>query len=645
MFHLVISNYQDKINMKTIYTFLIVALIGTFSIQAQNRDTKKADKHFDRLEFIDAIEDYEKLISDGKATPYVYKQLAISNYKVYKTEDAEQYFKTYLEMANESEVEAEDYLRYAQTLIANKRLKLFKEAMNQFVELAPNDTRAIAFKKNPNYVSKLLFAEPKFDVKRLELNSEFQDFGAYEYDGRLFFVSARNKSRRTYGWNEQPTLDMFVASNVGGTFKNEVEVEGDINSKFHEGTMAITNDAQVMYFTRNDYTDGNYEKDSTGIGRLKIYKASLRNGEWVDVQELPFNSSEFSTGYPALSPDNSTLYFSSDRPGGFGESDIYKVSINSDGSYGEPENLGTEINTPGRESYPFVDQDQRLYFSSDGHLGIGGLDVFYANMNDNGVYAQPRNIGKPVNSSADDFSFTYLVPMKSGYVSSNRGKNPLDDDIYQANLIEPLDQTIVIVSLMNSETNEPVAAAEVIVYEENGDEITKLNTDVTGKASTILLMDLKYDVQANKEKFESASKRITTKGEQMLVTIEMDPIKDLIEDRSVTLKNIFFEFDKATIRPEAALGLDRIVEVLKEYPDVVIRIESHTDRRGPAEYNKNLSQRRAQSTVDYIVSQGIDASRLSAVGKGEEEPLNDCADGCTEDEHEENRRSEFIIVE
>lgn len=631
--------------MKTIYTFLIVALIGTLSIQAQNSDSKKADKHFDRLEFIDAIEDYEKLVSDGQATPYVYKQLAISNYKVYKTEDAERYFKTYLEMANETEVEAEDYLRYAQTLIANKRLKLFKEAMNQFVELAPNDARAIAFKKNPNYVSKLLFAEPKFDVKRLELNSEFQDFGAYEYDGKLFFVSARNKSRRTYGWNEQPTLDMFVASNVGGTFKNEVEVEGDINSKFHEGTMAITNDAQVMYFTRNDYTDGNYEKDSTGIGRLKIYKASLRNGEWVDVQELPFNSSEFSTGYPALSPDNSTLYFSSDRPGGFGESDIYKVNINSDGSYGEPENLGAEINTPGRESYPFIDQDQRLYFSSDGHLGIGGLDVFYANMNDNGDYAQPRNIGKPVNSSADDFSFTYLVPMKSGYVSSNRGKNPLDDDIYQANLIEPLDQTIVIVSLINSETSEPVNTAEVIVYEENGDEITKLTTDETGKASTILLMDLEYDFQANKDKFESASKRITAKGEQMLVTIEMDPVKDLIEDRSVTLKNIFFEFDKSTIRPEAALGLDRLVEVLKEYPDVAIRIESHTDRRGPAAYNKSLSQRRAQSTMDYIVSQGIDASRLSAVGKGEEEPLNDCANGCTEDEHEENRRSEFIIVE
>ncbi len=602
--------------MKTIYTFLIVALIGTLSIQAQNSDSKKADKHFDRLEFIDAIEDYEKLVSDGQATPYVYKQLAISNYKVYKTEDAERYFKTYLEMANETEVEAEDYLRYAQTLIANKRLKLFKEAMNQFVELAPNDARAIAFKKNPNYVSKLLFAEPKFDVKRLELNSEFQDFGAYEYDGKLFFVSARNKSRRTYGWNEQPTLDMFVASNVGGTFKNEVEVEGDINSKFHEGTMAITNDAQVMYFTRNDYTDGNYEKDSTGIGRLKIYKASLRNGEWVDVQELPFNSSEFSTGYPALSPDNSTLYFSSDRPGGFGESDIYKVNINSDGSYGEPENLGAEINTPGRESYPFIDQDQRLYFSSDGHLGIGGLDVFYANMNDNGDYAQPRNIGKPVNSSADDFSFTYLVPMKSGYVSSNRGKNPLDDDIYQANLIEPLDQTIVIVSLINSETSEPVNTAEVIVYEENGDEITKLTTDETGKASTILLMDLEYDFQANKDKFESASKRITAKGEQMLVTIEMDPVKDLIEDRSVTLKNIFFEFDKSTIRPEAALGLDRLVEVLKEYPDVAIRIESHTDRRGPAAYNKSLSQRRAQSTMDYIVSQGIDASRLSAVGKG-----------------------------
>ena len=629
--------------MKTLYTFLLSVMISSLTLQAQNSSTKKADKHFDRLEYVDAIEDYEELIRDGKANAYVYKQLAISNYKIYKTEEAERNYKTYLGMTESPS--AEDYLGYAQTLIANKRLDKFKEAMRKFSELAPQDARAIAFKKNPNYVSKLLFAEPKFDVKRLELNSEFQDFGAYEYDGKLFFVSARNKSRRTYGWNDQPTLDIFVASNVGGTFKNEVELEGEVNSKFHEGTVAITNDAQTLYFTRNDYTDGNYEKDSTGIGRLKIYKASLRDGQWADIQELPINSSNYSTGSPALSPDNKTLYFSSDRPGGFGESDIYKVAINNDGSFGEPQNLGKEINTPGRESFPFVDQDQRLYFSSDGHLGLGGLDVFYANLNDSGNYVKPRNIGKPVNSSADDFSFTYMVAMKSGYVSSNRGKNSLDDDIYQANLIEPLDQTMVIVNLVNSETQEPIEAAEVIVYEDNGDEITKLKTDKAGKASTILLMDLEYDFQANKDKFESASKRITAEGEQMVVTIPMVPVKDLIEDRSVTLKNIFFEFDKATIRPEAALGLDRIVEVLKEYSDVVIRIESHTDRRGPAAYNKRLSEKRAQSTVDYIISQGIDASRVSGVGKGEEEPINDCANGCTEEEHEENRRSEFIIVE
>ena len=178
-------------------------------------------------------------------------------------------------------------------------------------------------------------------------------------------------------------------------------------------------------------------------------------------EPLPFNSSEYSTGHPALSPDNKTLYFSSDRPGGQGQSDLYKVEVKGKGKFGEPKNLGDKINTPGRESFPFVDADDKLYFSSDGHLGIGGLDVFYTTIK-NGQIDEPRNIGKPINSSADDFAFTFKSSMKSGYFASNRGNDPLNDNIYVAELIEPLDQTEVIVTVLNEDTNEPVVEAEVL---------------------------------------------------------------------------------------------------------------------------------------------------------------------------------------
>lgn len=628
--------------MRTLYIFLLSFAVCTTALTAQNKKTKKGDKHFDRLEYVDAIKSYEKLVKKGEADAYVYKQLAVASYKVYNTKKAERYYKRYLDKADDAK--ANDYLAYAQTLLANEKLDDFKVAMEEFAQMDPQDKRAIAFKKNPDYVSKLLFMDPKFEIQESELNSDVSDFGAYEHDGKLYFVSARNKSRRNYGWNEQPTLDVFVAKNVGGTFKDETGVEGDVNSKFHEGTIAITKDGKTIYFTRNDYVDGDYEKDEDGINRLKLFKASKRNGEWVDVKPLPFNSSSYSTGHPALSTDSKTLYFSSDRSGGQGESDLYKVEIKEDGSYGEPQNLGDKINTPGRESFPFVDADNKLYFSSDGHLGIGGLDIFYTTIKD-GKIGEPRNIGKSINSSADDFAFTYKSSMKSGYFSSNRGENPLNDNIYVAELIEPLDQTEVLVSVVNAETNEPIVKAEILVYDEDEDEVDAIKTDLAGEAGTIVLANMDYDLQVNKEDYESATKRISAEGEQMTVEIKLTPIEEIIKERSISLENTFFEFDSAKIRPEAALELDGVADVMNKYEDIRIKVISHTDRRGTQAYNKTLSEERAKSTIEYLVSKGIDESRLEGEGRGEEEPLVDCGADCTEADHKKNRRSEFNIIE
>lgn len=628
--------------MKNIIQTIVIIALTLQLVNAQNDNTKKADKHFDRLEYIDAIEDYEKLVEKGKADAYVYKQLATATYNVSKMEKSTMYYKEYLDL--EENAPAEDYFRYAQLLMSQNEYIKAKEAFLSFAKKAPNDSRAKAFLANPDYMMDLQDMDPNYQEKALGLNSEFSDFGGYENDTYLYFVSSRNKNRRSYGWNDQPTADIYMAENVAGTFKNEKLLSDNINSKYNEGTLAITNDGQTLYFTRNDYLDGEYNKNKDGISQLKIYKATMVNGEWKDVVALPFNSSEYSVSHPALSPDNSTLYFSSDMDGSYGDSDIFMVSINDDGTYGEPQNLGKNINTEGRENFPFIDADGKLFFSSDGHLGLGGLDVYYASM-ENGAYGIPKNLGSPVNSSMDDFAFSYFNQVDRGYVSSNRGDDPLNDNIYTIELLKPLDETNFIVSVINADTSEPLAAAEVIVYDDEENQIAMVKTNESGEAQQIVISNIEYDVQGNLKDFESDSKRVKAVGDVMMIKLKLKPVEELIVKREVTLPNVFFDFDKSEIRPEAAFELDKIAETLLKYKDIEVKIESYTDRRGPEAYNKTLSEARAQSTLEYLVSKGIDKLRLSAEGMGESNPINDCADGCTEEQHEENRRSKFIIVE
>ena len=628
--------------MKNIIQTIFILILSFQLMNAQNNDTKKADKHFNRLEYVDAIKSYEKLISKGKADAYVYKQLAIANYYISKASESARYYKQYFK--NTEDTNAEDYFKYAQILMSTENYKEAKTAYQDFAKKAPNDSRAKAFKANPDFATQLQNMAPNYEAQPIGLNSEYSDFGGFEYDTNLYFVSARNKSRRSYGWNDQPTTDIYIAENVAGTFKNEKLLKGDVNSKFNEGTIVITNDGKTLFFTRNDYLDGDYEKSEDGIGQLKIYQANLINGEWKNIKPLPFTSSEYSVSHPALSPDNSTLYFSSDMDGSYGNSDLYMVSLNDDGSFGEPQNLGPKVNTEGRESFPFVDADGKLFFASDGHLGLGGLDIYYTD-NKNGSFTKPQNLGAPINSSKDDFAFSYFNQVDRGYFSSNRGDDPLNDNIYQAQLIKPLDETNIIVSVIDLETLEPLKNAEVLIYDDEDNEIAAINTGINGKSQQIVISNIEYDIQANLVDFESDSKTVEAVGDMIEVELKLKKIEKLIVDREISLSNILFDFDKASIRPEAAFKLDKIVETLKKYPDLVIKIESHTDRRGPEIYNQNLSQARAQNTMEYLIEKGIDESRLSAEGKGESDPLVDCSGGCTENEHEKNRRSKFIIVE
>jgi len=434
---------------------------------------------------------------------------------------------------------------------------------------------------------------------------------------------------------------------VGGTVKNATLVEGgDLNTKYHEGNVAISPDGKRMYFDRNDYFNGDYETSESGINQINLYYAENIDGVWRGIQSVPFNNSEYSTGHPALSPDGNTLYFVSDMPGGKGMSDIYKVAVNKDGSLGTPVRLGDHINTEGKEVFPSVDSNGTLYFSSNGHMGLGGLDVFAAEASGSD-FETPKNLGSGVNSADDDFAFTYDPATKEGYVSSNRKGGKGSDDIYAVKEIEIPCNVTINVQVMDEYTDTPIAGARVDLYDAFENKISSKTTGDDGKVDFLAECDKEHVIQALTKGYEPNA--ITeTKGKAKEVRnsmLELRPIEAIIVDDKVQLDPILFDLGKHNIKPQAAFELDKLIAIMQKYPKMKIKVEAHTDNRGNDASNLELSERRAQATVQYVISKGIDASRISGEGFGETKPAVDCGTNCSDAEYQKNRRSEFIIVE
>ena len=361
--------------MKKTYITLSFVFAGLLAT-AQNKSTQEADKLYNRYEYIDAADAYLKLVNAGKADNYVYRQLADSYYNMFNAQEAAKWYAK----ATEEKQEAEVYYRYAQMLKADGKYEQANRQMEQFAQLAPNDQRAIAFKKEPNYIPRLTAQQKLFDSKTMDINSDKSDFGAQlSQDNTLYFASARNTARKNYGYNDEPYLDLYKATrNADGTFSQPTEVEGT-NSKWHDGPAAVSPDGTTMYFASETFRDQVFDKDKAKklkYGKVGLFKATMTDGKWSNIQPLPMNNKDYNVGNPSLSKDGKTLYFSSDMPGGVGQSDIWRVSVNGN-DYGTPENL-TSINTEGRENFPFITDENKLYFSSDARQGFGGLDVFVA---------------------------------------------------------------------------------------------------------------------------------------------------------------------------------------------------------------------------------------------------------------------------
>jgi outer membrane protein OmpA-like peptidoglycan-associated protein/tetratricopeptide (TPR) repeat protein len=620
---------------KKIYiTFTLIVSLATS--YGQNSATAKADKLFESLQYVAAKDEYLKLAESKNANTYVYTQLAESYYNVFDSENASKWYAK----AVKGKADAETYFRYAQTLKVLGNYQEANKQMDIFAKMSPKDERAKEHLANPNYIPSLSSTTKLFDVADTNINSKGQsDFGAVlTNDNTLYFASTRNSSNKTDKWNNQPYLDIYKATkDTKGSFSDATPVR-ELNTAYHDGPVTISSDGNTMFFARDGHSEGQYEKSkssNTKVGQQGIYKATKVDGKWSNVEALPLNSTSYSATNPSLSRDGKTLYFASDMPGGSGESDIWKVSVDANG-YGKPQNLGPTVNTAARENFPFINDDNVLYFASTGHQGLGGFDVYRINLSG---AENALNLGKPVNTEKDDFSFTFNKNANIGYFSSNRNGT---DAIFAAT---PVCRAEAVIVVTNSKTNAVLANASVVILDAKGNTIETKQTNAEGKVNYDVECNIGYGLRVTAPNFENAMSAVKpSKGGETIVEVALTPTSVIITDSEVILKPVYFEYDKSNITAQGAAELDKLVKVMKDYPAMVIFVKSHTDSNGSANYNLTLSEKRAQSTVQYLISKGISNDRISGKGYGSTEQKVKCGTNCTPEQDAQNRRSEFMIV-
>jgi outer membrane protein OmpA-like peptidoglycan-associated protein/tetratricopeptide (TPR) repeat protein len=705
-------NHQDsskKINMKRI--FLIVIVFSIQFITAQEQDLQRAKRFFERTFYSEAIPLYENSIKVNRSIEVV-KNLADCYYYTNDYENAKRQYR-FLMSRFKTGLEEEYYFRYSQTLKATGDYEESNAVIREYLSSSNNNEALTNFEKENKNLENVTAIGNRFEIKNLAVNTVNSEFGAVKQGQNLVFSGVKKKAGlfdKTYKWNNELYLDLLTIRIENRNSSDSIVnyFSDELNTSMHEANAIFTKDGKTVYFTRNNYKKGKRAKNTSKISNLQIFKAELINNKWTNAVSLPFNSDDYSTEHPALSNDEKTLYFASDMPGTLGSFDIFSVSINAV-DYGTPKNLGDKINTSKKEQFPFASKDNKLYFSSNGHTGYGSLDVFVSEI-ENNSFSKPLNIGLPVNSGFDDFSFTIDSESKEGYFSSNRLGGKGNDDIYELKETKPLlieDCTQLLAGIITDvDTKMPLENALVSLQNSDKIEIQKVMTTPDGKFSFTVACETGYSVLASKvdytkdsrsfklnkvrNKISDASmslksgsmikkeeeiaiqkkkdeeitllekdkknKQIATQKEIEIALVKkkekMDNIianeKDVVKDKDrliIKTDPIYFDYDLWYIRKESKPILNRVIEIMKKYPDMVVEIGSHTDNRGNDNYNMNLSTHRAESTREYFINQGIVEKRIIAKGYGETVQIIKCepSESCSEEQHELNRRSEFVI--
>jgi outer membrane protein OmpA-like peptidoglycan-associated protein len=703
----------------------LLVIIFVFSIQfinAQDQELIRAKKFFDRTYYSEAIILYEKL-AEEKPSQEVIKNLADSYYYTNDLIKAQRYYRLLVQNYNNN-LDREYYFRYAQTLKATNAYNDANIVLKEYYAKSSNPEDAANFEKDIKTLENVSAIGKRFEIKNLPINTPNSEFGAVKYKDNLVFAGVKLKPGifdKKFKWDGETYLNLVTVplQNINSADSITHYFAKELKTGMHESNAIFTKDGKTIYFTRNNSKNGKKKKDDKKISNLQIFKAELVNGKWTNITSLPFNSPNYSVEHPALSTDEKVLYFASDMPGSFGSFDIYSVNINK-GAFDTPKNLGPEINTNKREQFPFASADNKLYFSSDGHLGYGSLDVFVSEINGN-EYSKPINIGLPLNSNLDDFAFNINSETKEGYFASNREGGKGGDDIYQFKeikdlIVEDCHQLIAGI-ITDIDTKLVLENATVILQDSNNKTLNTATTSADGKFSFRVPCEASYKVSAFKEKYTNESKTLTldnirnkendaslalkslekikleekenaekkrqqeiiieeeNKKKEVLAAVELkqkekkakeaeiaaaevkknEKVKQILEQEKDVVRDkdrliiktdpIYFDYNMWYIRKESKVVLGRVVALMNKYPGMVIEIGSHTDSRGNAKFNEDLSQKRANSTREFIIQSGIDAKRVTAKGYGESVPIIKCKtdDACSEEEHELNRRSEFVI--
>ena len=681
--------------MKKVIIILLVICANNFLFAQNNKlynhtsesTTTKADKLFKKMWYKEAAKLYEKELKSLRKNNT--NQSAYIN--VLKKAGDSYFFNTDMQNANRIfnelisnyslKINPEYLFKYAHSLEGIGKYKEAKFWMRKFAKRTKKtDDRSQRYNQEKQTIEDVLNIEPQFMLNNLSINTKNSDFGPMYYKDKLIYSSAVDSSNyhtRIYQWNKQPFLNMYAGTinDTGADVKKEGDFSENLNTIYHEATLAFSPDETRVYFTRNNY-NGKLGRDDKGTNHLKLYSADLVKKEndsvfeWENIKELPFNSENYSVGHPTVSKDGKLLYFVSDMPGSIGATDIFVVDILNDKpnnqtkdslktKYSRPRNLGESINTAGREMFPYI-TDSTLYFASDGHLGLGGLDVYQSTIKEDN-FTKPLNLGAPLNSELDDFAFIIKEDKNTGFVSSNRKKGKGDDDIYSfirtPKIIKPEPECNQLVAgvVSNNISGERISNVKVTLYNEENKVIETSVTNINGAYAftSVLNCNTKYKVVAIKTGYNEKDKNLLTGKEtgETFVPLGLETLNKLIVEENGLLKIkigiIYFDLDKSYVRNDAAIELNKIVLLMTQYPNMVIKVESHTDSRNTDAYNLSLSDRRAKSTKEYLIKSGIQSSRIdSAKGYGESQLLNKCLNGvpCSRAEHQLNRRSEFIIL-
>ncbi len=640
-----------------IYSTLSFLLLFSISF-AQDAKIKKAENKFDDYAYTNAIDAYEQLVEKGYGDEEIFKNLGDANYKNARYDAAADWYSRLFKL-EDVQVDTDYMYRYAQTLKSMKEYEASDTWMQKFEAAKASDRRAKKFKENQDYLDKIEAQSGRYDVKTLSINSSQSDFAPSFNGEQLVFSTARDSgfaSKRIHQWNNGAFLNLYTSDpSESGDYNSSSKLASAINKKTHESSTAFTKDGTTVYFTRNNSNNGNFSRDEEGVSRLKIFRAKLDDGVWKDIIELPFNGDDYSAAHPTLNADETKLYFASDMVGSIGQSDIFVVDLNDDGSIGVPKNLGNTINTEGRETFPHLTPSNTLYFASDGHPGLGGLDVFATKI-DNLDNLFIVNVGKPVNSEQDDFSFIINESTKKGFFASNRDGGMGSDDIYRFIENEEINlvcSTSVTGVVLDQETGNPLSDALVVIFDSKNELVAETKSSADG--SFMLQGDCRdgdYTVVASKEEYNKGDKMFAVVSgndtEDVRVGLEKTikratPGTDLIA--FLNLNPIYFDLDKADIRPDASRTMTQVIQYMKQFPDIKVQVRSHTDAKASDSYNMRLSKRRAKNTVAYLLANGIDEGRISGEGFGETQLTNECntRESCEDGRHQKNRRSIFVV--